>query len=325
MFGSPTFDIPRLSIGLTPPHHPLFTPTKVFHPVPWFQTNYLQTEMHVRQIWEYKVWPVKGLEQQLPDFCRDGAFQGDRGSSGVLPQGVCPGTEPGVSFRAVTAVPKPALGVKQTAPGKYRAVTKTVLPHCLHLPEGPWCKSSCSQVRNVLDPSLQPSAEKKKQVFALIPFKDGFFGGEGFWDQVEQEQPGLVEGWGSRDQNEMRFKVPSNPNHPVWNLLHGTLMDLGIFWQGLQSPGLVLLTLGVERMEEVNPSWAGGELCSVTVLFTQVQMYCKNIIWNNFWFFWWDWQRRRAKVGWFMDFSHSMIKKKVSNLILKELLIHIAL
>lgn len=31
-------------------------------------------------------------------------------------------------------------------------------------------------------------------------------------------------------------------------------MDLGLFWQGLQSPGLVLLTLGVERMEEVNPS-----------------------------------------------------------------------
>lgn len=56
--------------------------------------------MQVGQIWEYKVLPVKGLEQQIPDFCRDGVFQGDMGSSGVMPQGVAlphelyPGTEP---------------------------------------------------------------------------------------------------------------------------------------------------------------------------------------------------------------------------------------
>lgn len=47
-------------------------------------------------------------------------------------------------------------------------------------------------------------------------------------------------------------------------------MGFGVFWQGLQSPGLVLLTLGVERVKGGNPSRAGGELCSMAVLFTQI-------------------------------------------------------
>lgn len=68
MLGSPTFDIPRLN-----PHRSLFYPVLS-----------LQTEMHVGQICKYKVWPVAGLEHQTPDFCRDGVFQGQVGSSGVL-------------------------------------------------------------------------------------------------------------------------------------------------------------------------------------------------------------------------------------------------
>lgn len=101
MVGSPTFDIPRLSIGLTPyTPSPFHSHRSLFHPVPCLQTSYLQTEMQVGQIWGYKMWPVKGLEQQLPDFCRDCVFQGEMGSSGALPQGVAlshkvyPGAEP---------------------------------------------------------------------------------------------------------------------------------------------------------------------------------------------------------------------------------------
>lgn len=67
---------PQIKPPLTIPFHSY---RSLIHPLPC-----LQTEMHMGQIWEYKVWPVEGLEQRIPDFCRDGVFQGQVGSSGVL-------------------------------------------------------------------------------------------------------------------------------------------------------------------------------------------------------------------------------------------------
>lgn len=51
-------------------------------------------------------------------------------------------------------------------------------------------------MRDVLDLSLQPSAEKQKQVFTSKGIKGGLFRGEGFWGQVGWGlvQAGLVEG-----------------------------------------------------------------------------------------------------------------------------------
>lgn len=69
-----------------------------------------------------------------------------------------------------------------------------------------------------MDPSLQPSAEKEKQVFALIPFKNGLSGGvKAFEARLDRVCSNLVwwKAGGAGRQNEMSFEVPSDPNNPV--------------------------------------------------------------------------------------------------------------
>lgn len=199
--------------------------------------------MQEGQFWEYKVWPVEGLEQQIPDFCRDGVFQGQVGSSGCCSasRGVSRYKTSGVSSRSCHCCPQASSGGKTN----YSSEIQSCHHHC-----APWQPkvTVCTSLKDTgataaaamwgkLDPTLQHSAEKEKQVLiALIAFKNGLLGAEGFWGHAGQglEQPGPVEGWGSGGAEWDELWGPFQPKYPVilGNHFHGALKGLGCSGRG---------------------------------------------------------------------------------------------